>query len=78
MGNRGVRALSSASRAVVRSGVDAADREVSYWRDELVRPWKAGRSGRAARVGRWIGLGLAIGSAIAGIAVALRAGRGRG
>ena len=49
--------------------------EVDYWRDELTAPWRTGREGRAASIGRWIGLGLAVAAAAAGLAAALRAER---
>lgn len=49
--------------------------EVDYWRDEVTRPWKEGRRGRPAEIGRWLGLGLAIGATAAGIIAALRSER---
>ena len=49
--------------------------EVEYWRDEITSPWRHGREGRAADIGRWIGLGLAVAAAAAGIAAALRSER---
>jgi len=56
----------------------ASDRiadEVDYWRDELERPWREGGTEPAARVGRWIGLGLAVGALVAGVVAALRVER---
>jgi len=49
--------------------------EVAYWRDELERPWREGGDEPAARVGRWIGLGLAVGAVVAGVVAALRVER---
>ena len=49
--------------------------EIGHWRRELTAPWREGREGRAAEVGRWIGFGLAIGALAAGIAAALRVDR---
>lgn len=49
--------------------------EVSYWRRELERPWRVGGHDPAARVGRWIGLGLAVGAVVAGVVAALRVER---
>lgn len=53
----------------------SAEREIRHWRRELIRPWREGARGGAAEVGRWIGVGLAIGTVIAGIAAALRTER---
>lgn len=49
--------------------------EVAYWRRELQRPWREGGDEPAARVGRWIGLGLAVGAVVAGVVAALRVER---
>lgn len=43
---------------------------------DLARPWREGRSGTAAELGRWIGLGAAAGAAVAGLAAALYVARG--
>jgi hypothetical protein len=43
---------------------------------ELTRPWREGRSGAPAEIGRWLGLGLALGALIVGVAAGLRAARG--
>ena len=40
-------------------------------RDELARPWRRGRTLPEAEVGRWIGLGLAVGSLVAGVGLAV-------
>ena len=56
----------------------ASDRlttEYEYWRGEIARPWREGGTRSAARVGRWIGLGLAVGALVAGVAAALRVER---
>lgn len=42
---------------------------------ELTRPWREGRSGAPAEIGRWLGLGLAVGSVIVGVAAGVRATR---
>ena len=49
--------------------------EIGIVRSELERPWRDGRSEPAARTGRWIGLGLAVGAALVGLAAALRVER---
>ena len=51
--------------------------EVEYWRSEITRPWRTGRSGRLAEVGRWIGTGLAVGAAVWGMIAAIQAERYR-
>ena len=40
-------------------------------RKEITRPWRRGRGTPEAEVGRWLGLGLAIGAAAIGIGLAL-------
>ena len=59
--------------------IEAADvllsSELDYWRDEITRPWRLGRRGRAAEVARWIGVGLAVGAAAGGVLAALRSER---
>lgn len=52
-------------------------REIGFWRGELERPWREGRPEPPARAGRWIGLGLAVGAAVAGIVAAFRVERPR-
>lgn len=42
-------------------------------RDELARPWHRGRRLPEAEVGRWLGLGLAVGSLVAGVGLAVLA-----
>lgn len=49
--------------------------EVEYWRREITRPWKTGRRGRWAEVGRWIGTGLAVGAVVLGVIAAVQAER---
>lgn len=49
--------------------------EVDYWRREVTRPWRRGRTGRWAEVGRWIGTGLAVGAAVWGVIAAVQAER---
>lgn len=46
-------------------------------RRRLTRPWRTGRPGTAAEVGRWIGLGLAVGATVLGVAAALYSARKR-
>jgi len=62
-------------RPMFATARDVVSAEIDYWRDEMARPWNEGGSGRAARIGRWIGLGLATGAAVAGIVAALRVER---
>lgn len=45
---------------------------------ELTRPWREGRSGAEAEIGRWIGLGAAAAAAAAGLAAALYVASGGG
>lgn len=42
---------------------------------ELTRHWREGRSGAPAEIGRWLGLGMALGALIVGAAAALHARR---
>ncbi|WP_420449695.1 hypothetical protein [Candidatus Palauibacter sp.] len=49
--------------------------EVDYWRSEISRPWRTGRPGHWAEVGRWIGTGLAVGAAVWGVMAAVQAER---
>ncbi|MFQ5689123.1 MAG: hypothetical protein ACE5HQ_02475 [Gemmatimonadota bacterium] len=56
----------------------AARRRVGSWRREFLRPWRRGRGGVPAEVGRWVGLGLAVGAVVAGLAAALYSERSRG
>lgn len=42
---------------------------------ELTRPWREGRPGAPAEIGRWLGLGLAVGAVIVGVAAGVRATR---
>ena len=60
---------------MLQKDIERISAEIDYWRDEVTRPWQEGRAGRAASIGRWIGLGLATGAAIAGIVAALRVER---
>lgn len=53
---------------------EARDRTLGVKR-ELTRPWREGRSGAPAEIGRWLGLGLALGSVIVGVAAGLNATR---
>lgn len=40
-------------------------------REEITRPWHRGRHTPEAEVGRWVGLGLALGSALLGAGLAV-------
>jgi hypothetical protein len=40
-------------------------------RDEIASPWRLGGSAPEAAVGRWLGLGLAVGALVAGVSLAL-------
>lgn len=55
---------------------EARDRALGVKR-ELTRPWREGRSGAPAEIGRWLGLGLALGAIVVGVAAGLRAGTKR-
>lgn len=63
-----------ASEIVRRIRGEARDRG-SRAKRELTRPWREGRSGPPAEIGRWLGLGLAVGAAIVGVAAGLQATR---
>jgi len=67
--------LRDAVRPIADGASELVTTEIDYWRDELERPWRDGPSQPAARIGRWIGLTLAIGAAVAGVAAALRVER---
>ena len=40
-------------------------------RAEIARPWRRGRSAPEAEVGRWVGLGLAVGALVLGAGLAI-------
>ena len=40
-------------------------------RNEIARPWRRGRRTPEAEVGRWIGLGLVVGSLVLGVGLAI-------
>jgi hypothetical protein len=40
-------------------------------RDEIARPWHRGRGTPEAEVGRWVGLGLAVGALALGVGLAI-------
>ena len=40
-------------------------------KDEIARPWRRGRRTPEAEVGRWVGLGLAVGSLVLGAGLAI-------
>ncbi len=69
----GIAAVRFLGRRAVRGARRAARRRTRGWVRELRRPWREGRSGAAAEVGRWVGFGLATGAMAAGIAAALYA-----
>lgn len=60
---------------LAHAATDLVTSEIDYWREELERPWRDGRKEPAARIGRWIGLGLAVGAIIAGVVAAARVER---
>lgn len=60
---------------LANAATDLVTSEIDYWRDELERPWRDGRQEPAARIGRWVGLGLAVGALIAGVVAAARVER---
>lgn len=61
----------SLGELVVRGVGDAVRARAVAWRRELRRPWREGRPGRPAEIGRWIGFGLAAGAFAAGVAAAV-------
>ena len=67
--------IARTGRALVRVGALSTKREVRHWRRELTRPWREGRNGRPAEIGRWIGVGLAVSTLVVGLAAALRTER---
>ena len=62
-------------RPLADAAADLVTSEIDYWRDELERPWREGGQQPAARIGRWLGLGLAVGALVAGVAAAMRVER---
>ncbi len=64
-------------RPLADAAADMASAELAWWRRELERPWREGRPETAARVGRWIGIGLALGAVAGGALAALRVSRPR-
>jgi hypothetical protein len=68
-------AIRRAGGALLHVAGVRAEQEIRQWQRELIRPWREGTKGPAAEVGRWIGVGLAVGTVVAGIAAALRTER---
>lgn len=64
----------TSGRLVGRLRGEARDR-IAGVRRELARPWREGRSGAAAEIGRWMGLGAALGAVVVGVAAGLRIAR---
>lgn len=62
-----------AARGAVRLARRSTRRRLRGWRRAATLPWRTGRDGAAAEVGRWIGAGLAVGSVLAGLGAALYA-----
>lgn len=62
-------------RGALRVATEMARDRVEEVGRELTRPWRRGREGPAAEAGRWIGLGLAVGAFVAGVAAGVLAGR---
>ena len=62
-------------RPLADTASELVSTELEYWRGELERPWREGPREPAARIGRWVGLTLAIGAAVAGIVAAIRVER---
>lgn len=73
--SRGRDLLRETGREIVGTVEDIARREVRAFRHELERPWREGRQGGPAEVGRWLGLGLAAAAILAGVAMAVYAER---
>lgn len=59
-------------RLVRRIRGEARGRALSVKR-ELTRPWREGRPGAPAEIGRWLGLGAALAAVIVGVAAGMRA-----
>lgn len=62
-------------RELARHVERVARREARAVRRELERPWREGRRGKPAEVGRWVGFGLAVTAILAGIGMAFYADR---
>jgi len=62
---------------VVRLARDLARDQVIALRDEVTRPWRRGKKGTAAEIGRWLGASLSAGAALLGLGLAIRAALGR-
>ncbi|MFV1986104.1 MAG: hypothetical protein ACC682_02395 [Gemmatimonadota bacterium] len=62
-------------RPLADAATDLVTAEVDYWRDELERPWRDGSQEPAARIGRWVGVGLAVTALVAGLVAAFRVER---
>lgn len=62
--------------ALVRRLRGEARRRVLGAKRELTRPWREGRPGTAAEIGRWLGLGAALAAFVAGVGAGLRATKG--
>ncbi|MFQ5746958.1 MAG: hypothetical protein ACE5HF_07020 [Gemmatimonadota bacterium] len=58
---------------VVRLARDLARDQVVALRDQVTRPWRRGRKGLAAEIGRWVGASLSGGAALLGFGLAIRA-----
>lgn len=69
--------LANAARPVARAVGSLVSAEVERRKRALTRPWREGRSGTAAEVGRWIGVGLAVGAFVGGVIAAIRFERSR-
>lgn len=70
--------LGDAVRPAARAVGSVVSAEVERRKRELTRPWREGRSGTAAEIGRWIGVGLAVGAFVGGVLAAIRVERSRG
>lgn len=62
-------------RPLTQAAGELVTTEIDYWRDELERPWRQGSQVPAARIGRWVGLGLVAAAVIAGVVAAVRVER---
>ncbi len=56
---------------LARLAVWAVRNRAQALRDEFERPWRRGLELPEAEVGRWVGLGLAVGALLAGVGLAL-------
>lgn len=69
------RRAAEAGEAALRLVAGAVGDGAGALKRRMAAPWREGREGPAAEAGRWIGVGLAVGAFVAGVAAALYAAR---